>query len=134
MGDQKLPVVWKIVVAVTAAGILTGLCWQWFSAVASSSQLETDGVLVPGRITDIDNTRNNSDIYYTYSYNGLNYSEDDDGEKLSLLLRDRLLNKIIPILISKSKPTVSLPLLFKSQYQSFNQDYPDSLRWIDSLR
>src|ERR1700759_5405887 len=87
--------------------LIIAVLYQLFSAWNAGNRLSEDGMLVPGRINEVKQASSyRRDIYYTYSYQGVTY-QNDDLIQISARLSVQLPNTQVPVLVSKSKPSVS---------------------------
>lgn len=53
---------------------------------------------------------------------------------MSGVLEDRLIGVTLPLLYDTNNPKINHILLFKSDFESYNLNFPDSLKWIEDLR
>lgn len=54
--------------------------------------------------------------------------------RLSGSLENRLIATYIPVIYDSTNPKTNQLLLYKSDFQAYKLNYPDSLQWIENLR
>jgi hypothetical protein len=70
-------------------------------------------------------------IEYSFFYNSL--FQNDQALGIFSGLRDYFLNKTFPVVFSKKKPGVNEMLILPKDFERYNLQYPDSLRWVTEL-
>jgi len=115
--------------------IITMKTYQFFRDTSQRDRLLKFGYLGNCRITEINSSgsKYKNTVCYIYFVNNKSYN-DSKQYVISGALESRLLDVTIPILYDKTNPKINHLLLFKSDFQSYNMNYPDSLKWIEELR
>jgi hypothetical protein len=108
---------------------------QLFKNTKQRDILLRRGKVVSGRIYEIkqEGSKYKNSVCYAFQINDVAFTNCRQYH-LSGSLEDRLIGIYIPIIYDSAEPQVNQILLYKSDFQTYQIDYPDSLRWIENLR
>jgi len=73
-------------------------------------------------------------MYYTYKVNDFVYKQSTSIESIGIGQRSKLLYKYFPIIYNPEKPEESVILITKRDFEHYNINYPDSLKWVEENR
>ena len=115
--------------------ILTMVIYQLFIGTSQREKLLKNGYLITCKINTINSSgsKYKNSVCYSYSIRDEIYNDCKQYD-ISGALVERLIGVTVPLLYDTINPKINHILLYKGDFQSYNLNYPDSLKWIEELR